>query len=176
MNIDQEIAQLITRQGDFVAAPDDSGSAKKYGIDQHTLQLWLGRAVSDDDIRHLDKRTAYEIYYSWYLVKPGFKSLPVSIQPIMLDTGVCLTPKRAIKMLQDALICHGFDCAPEDGRIGDLTIAASFNAAVNMGANALIKSIINRRVIAYEGIVKRDETQRAHLAGWVARAESFLPV
>ena len=175
MNIDQAIDQLIDREGGLI---EDGGpdTASKYGINQHTLQLWMGRGVSIDDIRNLDKRTAREIYYSWWLIKPGFSQLPMLIQPVMLDTAVCakLGQKRAIKMLQDALICHGFDCAPEDGRIGDLTIAAAFAAAERLG-NTLIKILINRRIIAYESIVRNDETQRQFLARWVARAESFLP-
>lgn len=174
MNIDQEIDKLLEREGDFVDNPDDAGGPTKYGINQHILQMWLARGVTVDDVKNLNKRTAREIYYSWYFIKPGFSQLPMLIQPIMLDTGVNMGQKRAIKILQDALFCHGIDCGPIDGKIGDRTIAAAFAGIEKMG-NGLITAIVNRRVIAYENSVKLNETQRKFLSGWIARAESFRP-
>lgn len=174
MNVEQEIYRLIDREGGFVNDPDDNGGPTKYGITQHTLQLWLAREATADDVLTLDKRTAREIYYSWYYIKPGYNELPVLIQPFMLDAGVNMGQSRAIKLLQDALTCHGYPCGKVDGKIGEKTIAAARLAADQMG-NKLIRALINRRVIAYENIVKRDDSQRKFLAGWVARAESFLP-
>ncbi|WP_367154687.1 glycoside hydrolase family 108 protein [Methylomonas sp. HYX-M1] len=176
MNIETEIYKLIDRQGGFVNDPQNQGGARKYGISQHTLQFWLAREATIDDVRNLQKRTAYEIYYSWYYIKPGYNELPTLIQPFMLDTGAQsgMGQSRAIKLLQDALTCHGYPCGKVDGKIGEKTVAASQLAASNMG-NSLLKTLINRRVIVCENIVKRDETQRVFLAGWIARAESFLP-
>lgn len=173
MDIHQEINRLIEREGGFVHDPNDRGGATQYGITQHTLTLWTGRQASADDVRKLDKRTAREIYYSWYYIKPGINELPMLLQPVMLDTCVNMGQKRAIKMLQDALICHGHDCGKIDGRIGTKTIASAFAAVEHMG-DALVKSLVRRRVIAYENMVKADDTQRRFLSGWVARAESFL--
>jgi len=174
MNIDHEITRLIEREGGFVNDADDNGGATKYGITHNTLQLWLGRSVTADDVRALDKRTAREIYYSWYYSKPGYNDLPALIQPFMMDTGVNMGNHRAVKLLQDALICHSYPCGKIDGKVGEKTIGASRLAAQNMG-NRLIKILVTRRIIAYENIVKRNESQRKFLAGWIARAESFLP-
>lgn len=174
MNIEKEIYQLIDREGGFVNDPDDNGSATKYGITQHTLEMWLGRQVTVEDVKNLPKKTAYEIYYSWYYIKPSINDLPMLIQPVVLDAAVNHGPKKAVKLLQDAVHCSGFNCGRIDGSIGPKTINAS-HAAVEQLGSRLIEKIINRRVIAYENIVKADDTQRKFLSGWIARAESFKP-
>lgn len=174
MNIDREIDNLIAREGGFVNDPDDRGGATKYGITQATLTNWIAREASADDVKNLDKRTAHEIYYSRYYINPGINALPALIQPVMLDSAVNHGQKKAIKLLQDVLLCHGFDCGKIDGKLGDRTSAAAKEADKQMG-NDLLQSIVRRRVITYENIVRNDETQRKFLAGWVKRAESFLP-
>lgn len=174
MNIEKEIDKLISREGGFVHNPDDHGGATNYGITQKTLENWLARQVSVEDVKNLSKKTAHEIYYSWYYIKPGINELPMLIQPIVLDAAVNHGSTKAVRILQDALHCSGFNCGYIDGKIGEKTIAASHNAVRALG-NGLIQKIINRRVIAYENIVKSNDTQRKFLPGWIARAESFKP-
>lgn len=174
MNIDQQIDRLIVREGGYVNRSTDRGGPTKYGITVKTLTLWRGHECSAADVKSLDEHTAYEIYYSWYYIKPGINHLPVLIQPVMLDMTANHGQKNAIKMLQDALICHGFDCGKIDGKIGDMTIAAARKSDAEMG-NDLLRALVNRRKIFMEAIVRNDETQREYLAGWLNRADSFLP-
>lgn len=174
MNIDQLIDDLIRREGGYVDNPNDKGGPTKYGITIKTLSLWLAREATEADVRNLDKRTAHEIYYSWYYIKPGINSLPAIIQPVMLDTCVNHGRQRAVKMLQTVLGNHGYGYSAIDGKLGDRTIAAAKAAAEDLGSR-LVQYIVNRRVIVYENIVRHDETQRQFLGGWIARAESFLP-
>lgn len=174
MNIDNEIKSLIERECGFVNRSTDRGGPTKYGITQHTLTQWIAREASVEDVQNLTKHTAHEIYYSWYYIKPGINYLPALIQPIMLDMTVNHGQKNAIKMLQDAISCHGFDCGKIDGKIGDRTIAAARRADAEMG-NDLLRALVNRRKIFMESIVRNDETQREYLSGWLNRAEAFLP-
>lgn len=174
MNIEKEIDKLIEREGGFVNDPLDNGGATKYGITQRTLTLWRGREVSVDDVKNLEKREAHEIYYAWYYIKPGINSLPPAIQPIMLDMAVNPGPSRAIKFLQDVLNAFGYYEVRIDGKLGPKTISAANGAWHHLG-HQLIVSLVNRRVIFYEGCVRANASQRRFLGGWIARAESFLP-
>lgn len=173
-NIQQEIDNLIKREGGFVNDPDDHGGATNYGITQRTLTMYLGRECSTDDIKNLSKQTAKDIYYINYYIKPSINLLPDLIKPIVLDMAVNMGAGRSIKLLQTALENKGFDPGNIDGKIGSKTIAAA-NSAVDQLGNGLIKTLVTRRVIYYEGLVKQDESQRWFLAGWVNRAESFTP-
>jgi lysozyme family protein len=174
-NIEQEIDKLIAREGGFVNDPADNGGATKYGITQHTLTLWRGREVSVDDVKALEKHEAREIYYAWYYIKPGFNALPCAIQPIMLDMAANHGASRAIKILQDALLSHGYQVGKIDGKLGPKTISACNGAIQQIGPQRLISLLVNRRVIFYEGLVRANDSQRRFLGGWIARAESFLP-
>lgn len=173
-NIEKEIDQLIAREGGFVNDPADNGGATKYGITQRTLTLWRGREVSVDDVKALEKNEAREIYYAWYYIKPGINSLPLAIQPIMLDMAVNHGASRAIKILQDTLNAFGYYAGRIDGKLGPKTNSAANGAWQDLGQQ-LIVSLVNRRVIFYEGLVRANDSQRRFLGGWIARAESFLP-
>lgn len=176
MNIDQEIDNLIAREGGYVNDQDDNGGPTKYGITQKTLENWLARTVTLEDVQNLSKKTAREIYYSWYYIKPGINELPAELQALMIDMAAHHGRRNAIKILQRALYDRSYLPSEKaiDGKIGPQTTLASRTAQGDMGRR-LLKIIIARRVIFCENIVKRDPTQRKKLADWVARAESFLP-
>ena len=172
-NIQHEIDQILKREGGFVNHPADKGGPTNMGITQKALTMWLAREATLADVEKLSKQTARDIYYTQYYIKPGINDLPELIRPIVFDM-VANSGKRGIKLLQDAFNCHGYECGKVDGYIGQETTSAA-KAAVEQMGNELIKVLVRRRVIFYEGIVKTDPTQRAFLAGWIVRAESFLP-
>ena len=173
MNIQTEIDNLIKREGGYTNRPADRGGPTNMGITKKTLTMYMARDVSIDEIKNLSKQTARDIYYTNYYINASIDDLPELIQPIVFDM-VANSGKRGIKILQEALLSHGYDCGRVDGRIGQKTSKASKDAIENMGAD-LIRTLVRRRVIFYEGLAKHDHTQRIFLAGWVARAESFLP-
>ena len=173
MNIQTEIDALLKREGGYVNHPADRGGPTNMGITKKTLTFYLARDVSLDEIKNLSKQTARDIYYTNYYINAGVNDLPELIQPIVFDM-VVNSGKRGIKILQETLFNHGFHFRRIDGRIGPMTIKAAKEAVENMGAD-LIRTLVRRRVIFYENLVKHDDTQRVFLAGWVARAESFLP-
>lgn len=174
MNIHQQIDNILAHEGGYVDHPADKGGPTNMGITLPTLTNWLGREATRDDIKNLDKRTARKIYYNRYYINTGIDNLPMLIQPTVLDTAVNSGPKNAIKMLQDVITAYGHPCGKIDGRLGDKTIAAA-RAAVDELGNQIVRALVNRRVLFCERIVRNDETQRTFLAGWINRAESFLP-
>ena len=167
------IDAVIKREGGYVNHPADKGGPTNMGITQRTLTMYLAREATRVDVERMTVQLARDIYYTYYYIKPGIHQLPELIRPIVFDM-VVNSGKRGTKILQDALSCHGYDCGKIDGIIGAKTLAAAQAAVEHMG-NDLIRTLVRRRVIFYEGLVKADETQRVFLAGWITRAESFLP-
>lgn len=172
-NIQQEIDNLIKREGGFVNHPADRGGPTKYGITQKTLTSWIGREATPAAVEAITLKTAHDIYYINYYVRTNIDNLPELIRPIVFDM-VVNSGSRGVKILQDTLVCHGYDCGKIDGKIGAKTAELASKAAEDMG-NELIRKLVRRRVIFYEGLVKADESQRVFLSGWIKRAESFLP-
>jgi lysozyme family protein len=172
-DVHKEIAAIIKREGGYVNHPADKGGATNMGITQKTLSAWLGRQATIQDVKKLPAQTAADIYYNMYYAKTKINQLPDLIKPIMFDMTV-MSGKRAIKLLQDALTNHDYECGKVDGVIGDKTIKAATTAATIMG-NKLIETLTRRRIIMYNSIVAADETQAVFLEGWINRAESFLP-
>lgn len=164
---------LLKTEGGYVDHPEDHGGPTKYGITLRTLTNYLAREVTASDVEQLTERTAREIYYSRYWIKPRINELPSLLQPVIFDMVVNMG-NHGIKILQTTLADSGYQCGRIDGRIGDNTLTAA-QAACNDLGNELIRKITRRRVIYYEGLVKTNETQRKFLAGWINRAESFLP-
>ncbi len=169
----KEIDKAIAREGGYINHPADRGGPTNMGITQKTLTLYFGKEQLVADVYNLSKQTARDIYYTNYYIKPDIKSLPDLIKPIMLDM-VVNSGKRGIKILQHLLTCYNYQPGKIDGYIGPKTIYAAKVAAEDMG-NDLVRKLIKRRVIFYENLVKADDSQRVFLAGWIARAESFLP-
>ncbi len=166
------INEVIKREGGYVNHPADKGGPTNMGITQRTLTMYLARETTVDDVKNLNQQTARDIYYMYYWVNTGVNLLPELIQPIVFDMVVNMG-KRGVKLLQTALENRGYYYDAIDGKIGPRTLLAAKSACEDLG-NELLKTLVRRRVIYYEGLVKNDDTQRVFLSGWIARAESFL--
>jgi len=175
MDIDLQIDRVIDREAGYIDHPADRGGPTKYGITLKTLENWLGRACTAQDVQALGKSVAHEIYYSWYYIKPGINGLPGLIQPLMLDMAVNHGRGRASQLLQQTLAAHGFDCGAADGKIGEKTVRAAGLATAQMG-EGLIAALVEHRKIFYRAIARTDPSQQVFLKGWIARADAFLTI
>jgi lysozyme family protein len=174
MNIEDIISAILKKEGGYVNHPADKGGPTKYGITQRTLSNWLGRAVSAEDVRAMTLKTAKEIYYRNFYLKPGINELPVMLQAMMTDMVVNHGPKAAIVLLQNELTLLDFEPGKVDGIIGPKTCRAALLATQKLG-NAFIDRLIDRRVALFNALVIKDPSQKVFEKGWLARAESFRP-
>jgi len=170
--IEKTIRNILKREGGFVNHPADRGGPTNYGITAKPLTNYLGREPSIEDIKHITRDDAYEIYYLQYFQQPKIDQLPQQLQDIMLDMSVNHGARMAIKLLQRMIIIKGIPII-DDGIIGHKTIKALDGVIYAKCKIQVINCLVDIRVRFYEQIVKNDDTQRVFLSGWVKRAEEF---
>ncbi len=185
MTIKQIIAAIIAKEGGYVNHQSDKGGPTKYGITANAYAEYFKRPASAGavipkktiiaEIKAVTPELAERIYYTLYYVRPNIIILPELIQPIMLDMAVNHGRRGAVKILQQALVKSGYSNSEPDGIIGAKTLEASIKATQELG-KYFINSLVENRIIAYQDIIKKDPSQAAFEHGWIARAESFLPV
>ncbi len=110
-------------EGKFVNDPDDPGGATNMGITLATLRAWRNAPVSVDDVRHLGRAEALEIFRAKYWNKIDGDELPLAIAQVCYDAAVLSGPGRAVRQLQQALNGLGRN-VEVDGDMGPLTISA----------------------------------------------------
>lgn len=127
-SVNQIIDKLIVDEGGFVDNPKDPGGPTKYGITEKVAREHGYKA----EMRDLPESLARAIYYSDYVIKPGFDKvllLSADIAAELVDTGVNCGQPVAAKFLQLCLNSFNLngkihaDLVP-DGDIGPATINA----------------------------------------------------
>ena len=165
------INAVIDREGGFVDHPSDKGGATKYGITLGTLTTWRARLCTDSDIKQIERKEAYEIYYDSYFLRNNIIDLPLKLRHFMLDCAVNHGSKSAIKILQRELLANGYVILV-DGICGNITQKLAGIAEDALGAQ-LLNSLVERRKQYYRAIVHNNPTQQVFIKGWLKRAESF---
>jgi len=166
------IEEVLKHEGGFVNRAEDRGGPTNFGITKAVYEDWIGRPVSIDEIRTMDRNEAKEIYENRYLVGPRISELSDPLQTHILDIAVNSGPKTAIKMLQRVLNMAGFGPVDVDGVLGPKTRQVAENAQIEMGGY-LQNAIVEERIKFYNSIVERDPKQAVFIRGWLNRANSF---
>jgi lysozyme family protein len=120
---------LLAHEGGFVNHPEDPGGATNLGVTKRTLQGYLGRHVSMDEMRNLTPEDVKPIYRKNYADSVCFDDLPRGLDWAMLDWAVNSGAVRAAKALQKIV------GAKQDGVIGPKTLkaVANYEAAETIG-------------------------------------------
>ena len=159
---------VLAREGGFVDDPADRGGRTNKGITQTVFDEWcdlVKRPRSDvADIR--DEQVA-AIYHRRYWLLAKCDELPPPIDLVVFDAAVNHGPGRSIKFLQDSL------GVKVDGAIGEKTLLAASDCALSGKAADLIDRCLSKRVEFYQGIIKRDPTQKKFLNGWLNRVSAL---
>ena len=166
------IDDVIRREGGYVDHPADRGGPTNFGITQKTLARYLGREVSRDDVRHLAKSIARDIYRRHYYQAPNIDKTPADIRAFMFDSAVNHGPRRAIRFLQQVCNGAGFGPITVDGLLGPVTRRRAEAAAEAMGP-WLLAALAEERRMFYRAIVERDPSQQVFLKGWMNRLAEF---
>ena len=116
-NFGRCLDMLLKHEGGFVNHPKDPGGMTNLGVTRATYEQFLGRAVTEDEMRALTPEDVAPVYKKDYWDKVKGDDLPSGVDWCVFDWAVNSGPARAAKALQ---LVVG---ATVDGAIGPKTLA-----------------------------------------------------
>jgi len=136
------LTHVLKHEGGYVNHRSDPGGATNYGITRDTLAEWRDRHVTPQEVEHLTKDEAAEIYKANYWDAAKCGSMPEGIALIVFDGAVNHGVSRSSKFLQRALNVAA------DGKVGPKTLGA----IEGLDAVDLIVEIAAQRMRFYGGL------------------------
>ena len=118
MKFDICFQMVIKHEGGFVEHPQDPGGMTNLGVTKAAWEEYLGREVTEQEMRDLTTETVKPFYRKNYWDRVRGDDLPPGVDYAVFDFAVNSGVARASKMLQE---CVG---ATKDGSIGPKTVEA----------------------------------------------------
>ena len=116
-NFDFCLKHLLMHEGGYVDHPQDPGGRTNLGVTQRVWEEWLGRPVSEKEMRNLTPTMVKPLYKRKYWDAVRADDLVPGGNYVVFDCAVNSGVGRAIKLLQS---CVG---ATPDGGYGSITAA-----------------------------------------------------
>jgi lysozyme family protein len=117
-NWDDCFAMVIKSEGGFVNHPKDPGGMTNLGVTRSAWEAYLGKHVTEDEMRALTKDDVKPFYKRLYWDRIKGDSLPAGVDYAAYDLAVNSGPHKAAKFIQEIA---GVDA---DGMIGPKTLEA----------------------------------------------------
>ena len=168
---DQAFNYLLTKEGyTYTDDPDDNGGPTRYGITKATLERYLKRACTAEEVAFLDLSTAKLIYEEYYWMQINCHKMSKTGIAIALFSSAALygTTKTA-QMTQKALNICGASLKV-DGHLGDKSIAVLNIVKQDEFFKAFHGQLIER----IEDIVAKNPKQKKFENGWKNRANALF--
>ena len=176
---------ILAHEGGFVDDPYDTGGATNYGISLRFLRalqgdlktsptekdpLHTGDYDSDgdldiEDVRHLTKAQAIEIYHKYFWLPYHYETLPEKVRAKVFDMAVNMGPRQSHKILQRSLRACGQDIA-EDGILGPRTRGA----CQKENPDHLTIALRCEAAGFYRSLTAQKPNLNRYLKGWLQRA------
>lgn len=121
-NFDVCFDLMLAHEGGYVDHPKDPGGRTNLGVTQRVWEEWLGRPVSEKEMRALTPTMVKPLYKRKYWDAVRADDLVAGVDYCVFDVAVNSGPGRAIKLLQS---CVG---ATPDGGFGSITMALTKKA------------------------------------------------
>ena len=155
-NFDKSLALVLKSEGGYVNDPRDPGGMTNLGVTKRAWELYLGRTVTEADMRALTPAIVAPFYKIQYWNAAKCDKLPSGLDYMMFDAAVNMGPPRAVRLLQQAC---GLPKGDQDGVIGPQTLAA-VQATPN---------VRHEFSMAKEGFYRSLKTFPVFGAGWLNR-------
>ena len=117
-NFDDALAAVLEHEGGYVNHPQDPGGMTNLGVTKRVWEAWVGKTVSEADMRALTPAMVAPMYRKQYWDAVRGDELPSGLDYLMFDFAINAGVNRAIRTMQRAV-----GAAP-DGVIGSRTMAA----------------------------------------------------
>jgi len=155
-------AQVLIIEKGYVHDPDDKRGETKYGISKASFP--------NEDIYNLTLDRAKELYEKVYWKPTGLSHVAnQELAEEIFDTAVNMGPKRAVKIVQEAL--NLLSSSPDlkiDGVMGPQTLSRINSYRY---PRALLKVLNGLQFEHYRRIVESDPSQEKFFRGWMRRIE-----
>jgi|TARA_R100000541_G_scaffold24907_1_gene34567 lysozyme family protein len=154
-NFDKCLEMLLHHEGGFVNHPRDPGGITNLGVTKRVYEKWVGRIVSEQEMRDLTVEQVGPIYRNDYWNKCKCDDLPSGLDWSVFDWAVNSGPGRSAKALQ------GIIGATQDGGIGPQTL----KLVEKHSPKEMIEKMHDKRQGFYEGLKTFDTFGK----GWSRR-------
>lgn len=155
MKFDICFQMVIKHEGGFVAHPSDPGGITNLGVTKAAWEEYLGKEVTEQDMRDLTVETVKPFYRKNYWDRVRGDDLPPGVDYAVFDFAVNSGVARASRMLQE---CVG---ATKDGSIGPKTV----DAVKTHDAAVLAQELCDKRLEFLQGLPHFQTFAR----GWTRR-------
>ena len=153
MKFENALEIVLKWEGGYSNHPHDPGGATNLGITRRTLAEWLGRPVSEAEVRDLKVSDVEPIYRARYWDACRCDELPAGLDFLVFDCAVNQGAGRAKRLLQKSL------GVLEDGILGPVTM----RRAQDSPATQIIDEMVARRAVHYASL------QSVFHLGWFRR-------
>jgi lysozyme family protein len=152
---EEAIAQVYKDEGGYTNDKSDPGGPTNFGITIHDARHYWRSSATADDVKHMAKHVADQIYRDKYATPLHYNDLPAGVDYAVLDYGINSGIYRAAKVLEETVGVH------KDGLIGPETLeAVSKHDPVK-----LINAMYQERLNFLQGL----KTWRVFGKGWKRR-------
>jgi len=165
------IASVIAVEGGYVNHPADPGGETHMGI---TKAVAVQNGYTGP-MRTLPREVAESIYYTRYLMQPGYAALvPIdaAVTAELFDTTVNMGPARPSTWVQQSTNALCGTRLVTDGRVGPGTIAAYRACQGKLGAsNLCVATLVNldrAQAAEYARLVRVNPKLKVFYKGWIA--------
>lgn len=170
-SIEQKIADLVSREGEYVDDPADKGGPTRWGVTEKVARA----AGYTGSMRDYPLSSAKDLFAVKYWYEPRFSEvdrLSPYLAEELFDTGVNMGTATATRFLQRAL--NALDTTgpglKADGQIGLATLAAlkAYSDARGIeGLKVLTRCCDAQQAVRYLEIVEGDPKQKRFAYGWL---------
>lgn len=117
-NFDDALAAVLAHEGGYVNHPQDPGGMTNLGVTKRVWEAWVGKTVSEADMRALTPALVAPMYRKQYWDAVRGDELPSGLDYLMFDFAINAGVSRAIRTMQRAI------GTTPDGAIGPKTMQA----------------------------------------------------
>ena len=113
----ESLQEVLREEGGFVNNPRDPGGMTNLGVTRRAYEAWLGRSVSEAEMRSLTPAKVAPFYREMYWDKCRCDELPAGLSLLVFDCAVNQGVGAASRLLQTAA------GSAADGVLGPKTMA-----------------------------------------------------
>tara|TARA_R110002072_G_scaffold282883_1_gene446157 strand:- start:375 stop:890 length:516 start_codon:yes stop_codon:yes gene_type:complete len=159
-NFKQSLDMILHHEGGYVNHPSDPGGRTNLGVTQAVYESWVGRPVTEEEMRSLTVDDVTPVYKKNYWDRVKADSLPAGVDFAVFDLAVNGGTGRGAKMLQKVV------GVKQDGGIGPQTLGAVSKMEP--------KEIIEQYAAQREAFYRRLKTFDTFGRGWLRRNSETL--